>query len=40
VEEYQNLERMDLARFTMDIDGVMSEIVALVDAIFSTSARV
>jgi putative nucleotidyltransferase with HDIG domain len=39
VEEYQNLASMDLARFTMDIDGVMPEIVTLVDTIFATPAR-
>jgi hypothetical protein len=28
---------MDLARFTMDIDGAMDQIVATVDAVFGTA---
>jgi putative nucleotidyltransferase with HDIG domain len=35
VEEHKKLAAMDLARFTMDIDGMMAEVVALVDAVFS-----
>jgi len=31
---YPALATMDLARFTMDIDGAMEEIVAVVDAVF------
>jgi hypothetical protein len=34
VENHPQLAKMDLARFTMDIDGVMNEIVATVDAVF------
>ncbi len=34
VEHYPTLAQMDLARFTMDIDAVMDEIVATVDAVF------
>jgi putative nucleotidyltransferase with HDIG domain len=33
-EEYPALASVDLARFTMDIDGAMDEIVATVDAVF------
>ncbi len=32
---YPALAKMDLARLTMDIDGAMGEIVAIVDAVFS-----
>ena len=34
VEHYPSLANMDLARLTMDIDGSMDEIVAIVDAVF------
>jgi HD-like signal output (HDOD) protein len=34
VEHYPTLANMDLARLTMDIDGAMEEIVAIVDAVF------
>ena len=34
VEGYPALANMDLARLTMDIDGAMEEIVAIVDAVF------
>jgi HD-like signal output (HDOD) protein len=34
VEHYPALAKMDLARLTMDIDGAMEEIVAIVDAVF------
>jgi HD-like signal output (HDOD) protein len=34
VNHYPTLAKMDLARLTMDIDGAMEEIVALVDAVF------
>ncbi len=34
VESYPALAKMDLARLTMDIDGSMGEIVAVVDAVF------
>jgi len=34
VEHYPTLANMDLARLTMDIDGSMDEIVAVVDAVF------
>jgi putative nucleotidyltransferase with HDIG domain len=34
VEHYPALANMDLARLTMDIDGAMEEIVAVVDAVF------
>jgi len=34
VEHYPALATMDLARLTMDIDGSMDEIVAIVDAVF------
>lgn len=34
VEHHPTLAEMDLARFTMDIDGAMDEIVATVDAVF------
>ena len=34
VEHYPALARMDLARLTMDIDGAMDEITAMVDAVF------
>jgi HD-like signal output (HDOD) protein len=34
VEHHPELAKMDLARLTMDIDGSMEEIVALVDAVF------
>ena len=34
VEHYPTLATMDLARFTMDIDAVMDEIIATVDAVF------
>jgi len=34
VGHYPALATMDLARFTMDIDGAMEEIVAVVDAVF------
>ncbi len=34
VEHYPALANMDLARLTMDIDGSMEEIVALVDVVF------
>jgi HD-like signal output (HDOD) protein len=33
-EHYPQLAKMDLARFTMDIDGAMDEIIATVDAVF------
>lgn len=33
-ERYPTLAKMDLARFTMDIDAVMDEIIATVDAVF------
>jgi HD-like signal output (HDOD) protein len=36
VEHCPTLAQMDLARLTMDIDGAMEEIVALVDAVFKT----
>ncbi|MBZ5503057.1 MAG: HDOD domain-containing protein [Acidobacteriia bacterium] len=35
VEHYPALAKVDLARLTMDIDGAMEEIVAIVDAVFS-----
>jgi HD-like signal output (HDOD) protein len=35
VEHYPALANMDLARLTMDIDGAMEEIVAIVDAVFN-----
>jgi len=34
VEHYPTLARMDLARLTMDVDGAMDEIVAVVNAVF------
>ncbi len=34
VQHYPALANMDLARLTMDIDGAMEEIVAIVDAVF------
>ena len=34
VEQYPELANTDLARLTMDIDGTMDEIVAVVDAVF------
>jgi hypothetical protein len=34
VEHYPALGKMDLARFTLDIDGAMGEIAAAVDAVF------
>jgi HD-like signal output (HDOD) protein len=34
VEHYPALANMDLARLTMDVDGAMGEIVAVVDAVF------
>jgi HD-like signal output (HDOD) protein len=34
VEHYPALANMDLARFTMDIDGAMEEITTVVDAVF------
>ena len=34
VNHYPALAKMDLARLTMDIDGAMEEIVAIVDAVF------
>jgi hypothetical protein len=34
VQHYPALDKIDLARLTMDIDGSMEEIVALVDAVF------
>ena len=34
VQHYPALAKMDLARLTMDIDGAMEEIVAIVDAVF------
>jgi len=34
VEHYPALTKMDLARLTMDIDGAMDEITAVVDAVF------
>jgi putative nucleotidyltransferase with HDIG domain len=36
VESYPALAQMDLARLTMDIDGSMGEIVAIVDAVFKS----
>jgi HD-like signal output (HDOD) protein len=36
VEHYPALASMDLARFTLDIEGAMEEIVGLVDAVFRT----
>ncbi len=36
VEHYPALANMDLARLTMDIDGAMEEIVAVVDEVFKT----
>ena len=35
VEHYPALARMDLARLTMDIDGSMEEIIAIVNAVFN-----
>ncbi len=34
VQHYPELGKMDLARLTMDIDGAMEEITAVVDAVF------
>ena len=34
VASYPSLEKMDLVRFTLDIDGAMDQIVATVDSIF------
>jgi hypothetical protein len=34
VTTYPALEKMDLVRFTLDIDGAMDEIVATVDSVF------
>ena len=36
VNTYPALKSMDLARFTLDIDGAMEQIVAAVDAVFGT----
>ena len=38
VRHYPALGNIDLARFTMDIDGAMDEIVAVVDTVFSGTA--
>jgi len=38
VESYPALAKMDLARLTMDIDGAMDEITAVVDAVFKPEA--
>lgn len=38
VANYPALENMDLARFTLDIDGAMDQIAATVEAVFSNSA--
>lgn len=38
VKDCPRLATMDLARLTMDIDGVMEEIVAVVDAVFKPSS--
>jgi len=38
VTTYPSLAEMDLARFTMDIDGAMDQIVATVDTIFGTGS--
>lgn len=38
VEHYPALAQMDLARLTMDIDGAMDEITAVVDAVFKPQA--
>ncbi|PYX46449.1 MAG: hypothetical protein DMG79_16395 [Acidobacteria bacterium] len=35
VEAYPKLEDIDLARLSLDIEGAMGEVVALVDAVFS-----
>lgn len=37
VEGYPALAKMDLARLTMDLDGAMDEITAVVDAVFKKS---
>lgn len=39
VESYPSLEKMDLARLTMDIDGAMDEITAVVDGVFKPEAH-
>jgi hypothetical protein len=36
---YPRLASMDLARFTMDIEGFMEEIVNVVDAVFRTQSK-
>jgi putative nucleotidyltransferase with HDIG domain len=38
VKTHPALAEMDVARFTMDIDGAMDQIVATVDAVFGTSS--
>jgi HD-like signal output (HDOD) protein len=38
-DTYPSLARMDLARLTLDIDGAMEEIVAVVDAVFKPPAN-